>query len=89
MLSAARGLLFLAGQRAREAEGRGWENGTWADFFSGRRIEFQFQAAGAHHWLRERKNGVARGIYNRSAAGNRLSSKEILSAVQWRLAALV
>ena len=33
----------------------------------------------------ERRNGFARGVYNRLIEGDRFSDKKILSEVQWRL----
>ena len=40
---------------------------------------------GAHPWLLERRNGLARGIYNRLIEDDRFSNKTIPSEVQWRL----
>ena len=42
-----------------------WKHGISADLRPERRIELQFRGAGAQPWLLERRNGIARGIYNR------------------------
>ena len=59
-----------------------WENELWAELRSGRRIKLLFQGVGAHRWLLERRNGLARGIYNRLKEDNRFPGKQILAEVQ-------
>ena len=49
----------------------------WADLRAGRRIKAQFQGVGAHLWLLERRNGLARGIYNRRADDDRFANEKI------------
>ena len=66
-------------------EGGEWTNEKRADLRSGRRMKLQFQGGGAHRWIFERGNGLAREIYNRSVAGNRLSGKQISAEAQWLL----
>ena len=65
---------FLAGRNAFK-----WMR---EDFSTGRRSRLQFQGVGAHPWLLEGRNGLARGIYNRPATDDRGSSKQILTGVQ-------
>ena len=62
-----------------------WENEVWADYCTERRIKLLFQGVGAHPWLLERRNGLARGIYNRLVEDDRFSSEKILGEVQWCL----
>ena len=64
-------------------------NEVRADPCSDRRITLQFQGAGAHLWVLERRNGHARRIYNRLVAGGRLSGNRNPAEVQWRLSALI
>ena len=45
-------------------EGGEWKNQIWTDLCAERRIKLQFQGVGAHPWLSERRNGIARGIRN-------------------------
>ena len=66
-------------------EGGEWKNEVWMDYCSDRRIKLIFQGVGAHPWLLERRNGLARGIYNRLIEDDRFSSGRILSEVQWCL----
>ena len=70
-------------------EGGEWKNEIWLDLCSDRRVKLQFQGVGAHPWMLERRNGLARGIYNRIREGGRFSGRQILSEVQWRLNALI
>ena len=49
-------------------EGGEWKNDLWRDLCVGRRIKLIFQGVGAHPWILERRNGLARGIYNRLKA---------------------
>ena len=56
-----------------------------ADLRAERRIKLQLQGVGAHPWLLERLNGLARGIYNRLIEAGRVSSRQIPSDVQWCL----
>ena len=53
-------------------EGGEWENDLWRDLRAGRRIKLVFQGAGAHRWILERSNGLARGIHNRLKEGRLL-----------------
>ena len=48
-----------------------------------------FQGVGAHPWILERRNGLARGIYNRLHAEKFYSGAQILSEVQWCLNTMV
>ena len=66
-------------------EGGERKNEVWADYCTERRIKLLFQGVGAHPWLLGRRNGLARGIYNRLVEDDRFSSEEILGEVQWRL----
>ena len=43
------------------------------------------QGVGARPWVLGRRNGLARGIRNRSAADGRFSGEQILSEAQWCL----
>ena len=70
-------------------EGGGWKNGVWADLRSGRIPELQFQGAGAHHRILERRNVLAREMYDRLVADGRFCGKQILAEVHWRLNALL
>ena len=66
-----------------------WKNEIWTDLRSERRMELQFSGVGARPWIPERRNGLARRIYNRLVADGRSWGKQILSEVQWRLNALI
>ena len=66
-------------------EGGEWENEIWTDSRAERRTKLQFQGVGAHPWLLGRRNGLARGIYNRLVEGDRFTDKTIFSEVQWCL----
>ena len=44
---------------------------------------------GRYPWIRERRNGIARRIYNRPMADDRFPSKQIPSGVQWCLITLI
>ena len=50
------------------AEGGEWKNDLWRDLRVARRIKLVSQGAGEHPWILERRNGLARGIYNRPKA---------------------
>ena len=54
-----------------------------------RRIKLVFQGVGAHPWILERRNGLARGIYNRLEENRHYPGPQILSEVQWCLNTLV
>ena len=45
----------------------------------------QFQGLGAHPWILQRRNGLARGIYYRLVTDARFSGGQISAEVQWRL----
>ena len=49
----------------------------------------QFHGVVAHPWILERRNVLARRMYNRLVTGARNSGKEILAEEQWRLNALI
>ena len=66
-----------------------WKNESWAELRSERRIKLLFQGVGAHPWVLERRNGLARGICTRLKEGDLLSGKQILAVVDWRLNSLV
>ena len=66
-----------------------WKNEIRTDFCSEGRIKLHFQGVGAHPWLLERRNGLARGIYNRLVEDGRFLSKTFLSEVQWCLNAML
>ena len=67
-------------------EGGEWKNDLWRDLCVGRRIKLVFQGGGAHPWILERRNGLARGIYNRLKAGRR---PQMSAEAQWCLNTLV
>ena len=48
------------------------------------RIKLQFRGVGAHPWLSGRRNGLARGIYNRLVEDNRFSSWQLSVEMRWR-----
>ena len=56
---------------------------------SDRRMKMLFQGAGAHPWILGRRNGLARGIYNRLKEDDRFSAKRAPAGVQWPLNALI
>ena len=41
------------------------KNDLWRDLCVGRRIKLVFQGVGAHPWILVRRDGLARGIFNR------------------------
>ena len=55
----------------------------------GRRIKLIFQGVGAHPWILEGRNGLARGIYNRLKADRCFTVPQILAEAQWCLNTLV
>ena len=70
-------------------EGGEWKNEVRTDYCPERRIKLLFHGVGAHRWLLERRNGLARGIYNRLVEDDRFSIEKILGEVQWRLNTLL
>ena len=42
----------------------GWKHDLWVDLCADRYIRLQNQGVGAHPWILERRNELARGIYN-------------------------
>ena len=54
-----------------------------------RRIKLVFQGAGAHPWILERRNALARGIYTRLKADRYYTGPQILAEAQWCLNTLV
>ena len=65
-------------------EGGEWRNEIWTDLRAKRRIRLQFQGVVARPVLLGRRNGLARGIYNRLIEDDRFMNKTILSESQWR-----
>ena len=53
------------------------------------RIELLVRGFGAHPWVLERRNGLARGIYHHLQADDRSSVKLIPAEGQWRLSTLM
>ena len=47
------------------------------------RYNAQFQGVGAHPWALERRNALARGVYNRLVEDGRFLKKKTLSDVKW------
>ena len=70
-------------------EGGEWESELWRDLCVERRITLVFQGVGAHPWILERRNGLARGIYNRLQADRYYTGSQIQTEVQRRLNTLV
>ena len=66
-------------------EGGEWQNELWAGLCSERRIKLLFRGVSAHHWILERRNGPAHGIYNRLKEDDRFPVRQILAGAQWRL----
>ena len=54
--------VFGAPKSLHLGEGGEWKNDLWRDLCVERRIKLVFQGAGAHPWILERRNGLARGI---------------------------
>ena len=65
-------------------EGGEWENDAWAELRSDRRINSFLRRVGARPWILGRRNGHARGIYDRLMGDDRFSGKQILAEAQWR-----
>ena len=70
-------------------EGGERQDEIWTDSCAERCIKLQFQGAGAHPWLLERRNWPARGIYNRLVEDDRFSCGQIPSEAQWCLREIV
>ena len=66
-------------------DGGGWENDLRVDSRADRHIKLQYQCVGAHPWISERRNGLARGIYNRMHADDRHAGRQWISEVQFCL----
>ena len=64
---------LLATKSIQMDEAAKWKHELWMDLCSESRIKFQFQGTGARTWILERRNGLARGIFNRLAATGRFS----------------
>ena len=47
-----------------------------------RRIQLVLQGVGAHPWILERRNGLARGIHNRLKAGRYYTGPQTLAEAQ-------
>ena len=65
------------------------ENELRTDLRSDRRIKLLFQGVGARPWILERRNGFARGTYNRLKEDDQDLGKQIPAEVQRRLNALI
>ena len=63
-------------------EGGELENKIWTDLCSECRIKLQFRRVGAHTWVLERRDVLARGINNRLFADDRFPGQQVLSEVQ-------
>ena len=70
-------------------EGGEWKNDLWVDFCADRYVKLLFQGVGAHPWILERRNGLARGIYNRMISDGRFSGRQLITEVQFCLNAMV
>ena len=70
-------------------EGGEWKNELRVDLCADRYTKLQFQGAGAHPWISERRNGLARGIYNRPKADGRYAGRQLLTEVQFCLTAML
>ena len=62
--------------------GGDWKREIWTYLCAGRRIRLQLHGIVARPGLLGRRNGLARGIYNRPVGDDRFSSKQILSEAQ-------
>ena len=49
----------------------------------------EFRGVGARAWILERRNGLARGIRNRSAGDGRFPGRQLFAGAQWCLYALI
>ena len=70
-------------------EGGEWENDLWVDLRTDRYIELQYQGVGAHPWISERRDGLARGIHNRMHADGRYACGQLISEVQFCVNAML
>ena len=70
-------------------EGGEWKDELWRDLCVERRIKLVFQGVGAHPWILERRNGLARGIYSRLQADRYYAGSQTLTAAQWCLNTMV
>ena len=61
----------------------------WTYFCAERRIKLLSQGVGAHPWILERRNGLARGSFNRLSENDRYSGRQILAEAQWRLNTMI
>ena len=61
------------------------QNEVWADYCSEQRNEPRPRGAGAQTWILGRRNGLARGIYNRLIADDWRTGRQILAGAQWCL----
>ena len=66
-----------------------WQNGVSTELRSARRIKLLPQGFGARPWILERRNGLARGVYNRWVEADRFSGKQIVAEARWCLNTLV
>ena len=81
--------VFGLPQRIQIDECGVWKNELRRELRSERRIKLSLPEVGAHRWIAERRNGIARGTYNRLQEGDRFSSKQILAEVRWRMNNLI
>ena len=79
------------GATYKHLDGWRWRLGidVWAELRSERETQLQFQGAGAQPWIPGRRNGVARGMYNRFVADDRFPGAQISAEAQWRLKNLI
>ena len=70
-------------------EGGGWKKESWAELRSEGRIKLLLREVGARPWTSGRRNGLARGIYDRLMEDHRFSGTQILAEVLWGLNALI
>ena len=66
-----------------------WKNEVLAHLCSVRSIRLQFPGEGAHPWMLERRNGLARCIKNRLRYGGRFAGRVILNEAQYCLNAML
>ena len=66
-----------------------WQNDLWRALCVERRLKLEFQEVGAQPWISERRNGLARGIYNRLQANRYYTGSQILTEAQWFLNTVV
>ena len=70
-------------------EGGERENDLRVDLRTDRYIKLQYQGAGSRPWILERRNGLARGTYNRMKADGRYAGRQLLTEVKFWLNAML